>query len=125
MADVNNLAKLQYVLENAENVMPAGKTNAYVVFENGKNRPAKTVLYEKDIGEKAYYAIQTAVDTKNKTLYIVTAFIGEKGYKKGASLSSGEKILEETSENATAISPATNIPTTSENVNTQSSLESK
>ena len=36
-------------------------------------------------GEKSYYVVQAVPDTKAKTLYIVTAFIGQKGYKKEAS----------------------------------------
>lgn len=42
----------------------------------------ETVLYEKVIGEKSYYVVQAVVDTKKKTLYIVTAFIRKSGYKK-------------------------------------------
>ena len=32
--------------------------------------------YEKDIGERTYYAVQAVPDTKAQTLYIVTAYIG-------------------------------------------------
>ena len=39
--------------------------------------------YEKDIGEKTYYAVQAVPDTKAQTLYIVTAYIGAN--KTGAS----------------------------------------
>lgn len=103
--------------EQATNVSYAGKTNAYTVYENGKSRPADTVIYEKDIGAKSYYVVQTAVDTKKKKLYIVTAFIGEKGYKNGDTRYFDDKIPEVTPKSATASSPNTNIPTSSENVN--------
>lgn len=39
--------------------------------------------YEKDIGERTYYAVQAVPDTKAQTLYIVTAYIGAN--KTGAS----------------------------------------
>jgi hypothetical protein len=123
MSNVRNLAKMQFAIEEATNVSYAGKTNAYTVYENGKSRPADTVIYEKDIGSKSYYVVQTAVDTKKKTLYIVTAFIGEKGYKNGDTLSFDDKIPEATPKSATASSPNTNIPTTNKNVNKKFSRE--
>lgn len=64
-----------------------------------------------------------AVDTKKKTLYIVTAFIGEKGYKNGDTLSFDDKIPEATPKSATASSPTTNIPTANKNVNEKFSRE--
>ena len=63
------------------------------------------------------------VDTKKKTLYIVTAFIGEKGYKNGDTLSFDDKIPEATPKSATASSPTTNIPTANKNVNEKFSRE--
>lgn len=125
MSNVRNLAKMQFAIEEATNVSYAGKTNAYTVYENGKSRPADTVIYEKDIGSKSYYVVQTAVDTKKKTLYIVTAFIGEKGYKNGDTLSFDDKIPEATPKSATASSPNTNISNTSKNVNEKFSREVK
>lgn len=53
-------------------------------MKNGRNRTVDTVLYEKRIGEKSYYVIQAVPDTRAKTLYIVTAFIGPRGYNKEA-----------------------------------------
>lgn len=84
MADIKNVAKMEYTLNNPDSIILAGTTRAYVTYRDGKNRPAKTVLYEKSIGEKSYYVVQAVADTKSKTLYIVSAFIGEQGYKKGA-----------------------------------------
>ena len=116
LSNVNDLAKMQFAIEQATNISYAGKTNAYTVFENGKSRPANTVIYEKDIGAKSYYVVQTAVDTKKKTLYIVTAFIGEKGYKNGDTLSFDGKTPEATPKSATASSPSTNISDNAKNV---------
>ena len=50
----------------------------------GWNRTADTVLYEKIIGDESYYVVQAVPDTKARTLYVVSAFIGESGYKKEA-----------------------------------------
>lgn len=76
---------MEYVLDNAESVTKAGKTKAYSYMKYGKNRTADTVLYEKVIGEESYYVVQAVANTKAKTLYIVSAFIGKSGYKKEAS----------------------------------------
>ena len=85
MANPSDIAKIEFALEGYDDISAAGKTQAYTHMVNGKNRTADTVLYEKSIGEKAYYVVQAVPDTKAKTLYIVTAFIGKKGYKKEAS----------------------------------------
>ena len=85
MANPSDLAKIEYAIKNYDDIRSAGKTQAYTHMVNGKNKTADTVLYEKAIGEKAYYVVQAVPDTKAKTLYIVTAFIGKKGYKKEVS----------------------------------------
>ena len=85
MSDPNDIARMEYALANPDDIRNAGKTQAYTYMRNGRNRTADTVLYEKEIGEKSYYVVQAVPDTKAKTLYIVTAFIGQKGYKKEAS----------------------------------------
>lgn len=87
MSDPENIAKIEYALNHADDIRNRGKTQAYSYMKNGRNKTADTVLYEceKVIGNKSYYVVQTAVDTKAKTLFIVTAFIGEQGYKKETS----------------------------------------
>ena len=75
MAAVSDISKIEYTLSTPDNIKPAGKTQAYTYMRNGKNRTADTVIYEKGIGERTYYAVQAVADTKAKTLYIVTAFI--------------------------------------------------
>ena len=53
-------------------------------------------MYETRIGEKSYYVVQAVMDTKAKTLFIVTAFIGKSGYKKEASQIINAKNLDVT-----------------------------
>lgn len=84
MSDEKNIGRMGYVLDNPDDIRPAGKTRAYVSVKSGKNRPADTVLYEKQIGDKSYYVVQAVPETKKRTLYIVTAFIGKSEYKKEA-----------------------------------------
>ena len=98
MANPSDIAKIEFALEDYDDIRPAGKTQAYSHMVNGRNRTADTVLYEKAIGEKAYYVVQAVPNTKAKTLYIVTAFIGKKGYKKEASQLINAKSPDATSE---------------------------
>ena len=81
MANPEDIAKVEYALENPDAIRPAGKTQAYVTNKNGRMKPADTVLYEKQNGDGSYYVVQAVPDTKKKTLYVVTAFIGKSGYK--------------------------------------------
>ena len=82
MSSDRDIAKIEYVLDSPNEISYSGKTQAYSSFINGYNRTADTVLYEKEIGDKSYYVVQAVPVTKKKTLFIVSAFIGEKGYKK-------------------------------------------
>lgn len=109
MAQVSDISKIQYTLDNPDSITPAGKTSAYVYMRNGKNRTADTVLYEKDIGGKSYYTVQAIADTKAKTLYVVSAFIGESGYKKGTPQFTNAKSLGATSETAAVDVPTGNV----------------
>lgn len=124
MAQVSDISKIQYTLDNPDSIIPAGKTSAYVYMRNGKNRTADTVLYEKDIGGKSYYTVQAIADTKAKTLYVVSAFIGESGYKKGTPQFTNAKSLGATSETAAVDVPTGNVAQTGTNVKGEN-LESR
>lgn len=90
MANPEDIARMEYVLENPDDIRRGGKTNAYTAMQNGKSRPADTVLYETQLSDNSYYIVQAVPDTKKKTLYVVTAFMGEPGYKKTGSVSTPE-----------------------------------
>ena len=85
LKDYDDIAKMEYAMQSPDDLSLSGKTQAYSYMKNGYNRTADTVLYEKNIGDESYYVVQAIPDTKAKTLYIVSAFKGQKGYKKGAS----------------------------------------
>ncbi len=119
MSDPNDLAKLEYTLQHPDNIVGLGKSQAYSESINGRNQTANTVRYEKDIGKKTYYVIQAIPRTKAKTLYIVTAFIGKKGYNKGATQLINANNPNATSEVGSASTPVDIIPQNEEKVNTQ------
>ena len=117
MANPSDLAKMEYAIENYDDIRAAGKTQAYTHMVNGKNKTADTVLYEKAIGEKAYYVVQAVPDTKAKTLYIVTAFIGKKGYKKEVSQLINANSLDATAKTGSATTSVNSISQDTEIVN--------
>ena len=84
MSNFTDIAKMEYAMNDPDDIRKAGKTRAYTYTRTGRNKTADTILYEKNIGTKSYYVVQAVADTKAKTLCIVTAFIGIEGYKKEA-----------------------------------------
>lgn len=123
MIHSEDISKLDYVLSNPDNITKSGKTQAYSYMKNGYNRTADTVLYEKNIGEQSYYAVQAIPDTKAKTLYIVTAFIGKSGYQKGASQLINANSPNATSKSGSANTPISSISQDGTNVNSKISTE--
>ncbi len=82
MANDVDIGKMEYVFKNFDSVVDGGRTEAYFEMKNGHNRTARTVLYEKEIGEQSYYVVQAVPETKRKTLFVVSTYIGKKGQKK-------------------------------------------
>lgn len=117
MADPGDIARMEYALSSPDDIRKAGKTQAYLYMRDGKNRHADTVLYEKDIGAQSYYLVQAVPDTKAKTLYIVTAFIGKSGYKKEASQLINANSLDATAKTEAASASMNSIRSENKNVN--------
>lgn len=122
MAQVSDISKIGYILSDPDNISPAGKTQAYTYMRNGKNRTADTVIYEKGIGEKTYYAVQAVPDTKAKTLYIVTAFIQKNS--KGASQLIGANGSNVNVRDGSVVTPTGNVAQTGTDVKGEN-LESR
>lgn len=125
MADPTDIAKIEYTLDHYDDIRPAGQTRAYKHFVNGKTEWTNTVLYEKEIGEKSYYVVQAVPDTKAKTLYIVTAFIGKQGYMKEASQFIDAQSPDATPKSEIASTSTHSIPDPAGNVNSSSKNNSK
>ena len=118
MSDPSDLAKIEYAINNHEDIRNAGKTSAYKYADNGKTREANTILYETPIGTKSYYVVQAVMDTKKKMLFIVTAFIGKNSQKKEVS-----QIINAESPNETSKNESANTSTTIIRENTEKSTE--
>lgn len=77
--------------------------------------------YEKDIGEKTYYAVQAVPDTKAQTLYIVTAYIGAN--KTGASQLIDAKGSNVNVQDGSVVAPKGKVSQNQENVKQEYSRE--
>ena len=125
MANPADIAKMGYILYKPDDIRPAGRTQAYSSMVNGRNRTADTVLYEKNIGDKSYYVVQAVPNTKAKTLYVVTAFIGKEGYKKEAPQLINVEHLDATPDNGSANTSVNSIAQNPASVNRKNSISQK
>lgn len=75
MSDINDIARMQYVLDNYDSMEFAGKSTAYTTTKaNGRSGLADTVQYKKAVNG-TYYVIEAVPDTKAKTTFITSAYM--------------------------------------------------
>lgn len=80
MSDVNDIARMQYILDNYDYIIDGGNVQSYKEpkpNQPSKTRGAKSVIYAKKI-DGTYYLVQAVPNTKKKTSYIVSAYIQKK-----------------------------------------------
>lgn len=78
MADINDVARMQYVIDNYDRMEYGGKSSAYTTTKNnGKPGQADTVKYIKAVNG-TYYVVEAVPDTKAKTTYIVSTYMENK-----------------------------------------------
>ena len=120
MSDDNDIAKMEFVFDTPDSIIFGGRTRAYTHMQNGYNKTAPTVLYEKSIGDESYYVVQAVPDTKAKTLFVVSAFIGESGYqgqKKEVPQLINAKSPDATSKSGSVDTSKTSVPQLAKAVN--------
>ena len=119
LRDLNDIGRMQYVIDHYDNISDGGTTKAYTTNKpNGKPGLAKTVVFEKAVNG-TYYVVEAVPDTKAKTTYVVSAYMSKKGTQKN-----GAKQLTDTTsapvltaETGFAQTPNPNIVDNPENVN--------
>ncbi len=120
MRDVNDIARVQYVLDHYDDATDGGSSSAYVTMKpNGKHGLAKTVVFSKAVNG-TYYVVETVPDTKARTVYIVSTYM--QNNKPGAvhSANAAETTTRVTSETqATTPTGTFNVPQATENSNTK------
>lgn len=93
MSNDTDIAKMEYAIRTYDEVRDGGKTQAYSYMKNGHNKTAPTILYEKEIGEKSYYVIQTVPETKKELCILSQRSSVKKDIKMKPHSSSMQKAL--------------------------------
>lgn len=102
MRDSNDIGRIQYVIDNYDEIEHGGTSSAYV-YQNkhGRNAKAQTVVMKKKVNG-TYFVVEAVPDTQKKTLFVVSAYMNKNGQKETASSLSGDaKASRFTSDNAT------------------------
>lgn len=118
MRDLNDLGRIQYVLDNYDSVVDGGTSSAYVTTKsNGHAGSAKTVIFSKAVNG-TYYVVEAVPDTSKRTTYIVSAYMTKN--KPTGSSSANVQAPASTSETSTTI-PVGNptVPQAAANVNAE------
>lgn len=85
MRDVNDIGRIQYVIDNYDTMEHGGTTGAYRYQDSdGKQVHAQTVLIKKKVNG-TYFVVEAVPDTKKKTLYVLSAYMSKNGQKETAS----------------------------------------
>ena len=118
MRDINDIARIQYVLDNYDTASYGGKTLAYqTVKPNGRPGQADTVIFTKAVNG-TYYVVEAVPDTKKKTVFIASAYMSNQ--KAGDVQTADADAWRFTSETKNAQSPAVEAKTSTNAIIAQS-----
>ena len=120
MANVNDIARIGYVLENYDSIT---KGNLSPKYKNNDGSYAQTIVYEKAV-DGSFYVVEAVPDSKAKKLRLITAYISKK--TPSAQVAHANKSRESTPETSLHTdgvqgdvpSPNANIPQNGNGVNT-------
>lgn len=73
MSDVEDLARIEYVLDNYDDIEKGTADKVYTKYMNSDNTPAAKVIYSKRVNGN-YYVVEAVPDSKAKTLRIISAY---------------------------------------------------
>ena len=118
MRDINDIARIQYVLNNYDTASYGGKTQAYrTMKENGRSAQANTVIFSKAVNG-TYYVVEAVPDTKAKTVFVASAYMSSK--KTGDAQAADADAWRVTSETKVVRSPAVEAKTSTNAIIAQS-----
>ena len=124
MSDINDTARIQYVLDNYDVATDGGTSSAYVTNKpNGKHGEAPTVIFSKAVNG-TYYVVEAVPDTSKKTVFIVSAYMTKKNTADIPSVNAeAPRVKPKSAAVNSAVSGdsllITSIPSTAQNVNTE------
>lgn len=110
MADINDIGRMQYVLDNYDDIRYGGRSGAYSTNKgNGRTRQADTVVFAKAVNG-TYYVVEAVPDTARKTTYVVSAYMSKEGIKNtGASETADVKTPAYTAKTDSMSSPVSTM----------------
>ncbi len=73
MSDVEDLARIEYVLDNYDDIEKGTADKVYTKYMNSDNTPAAKVICSKRVNGN-YYVVEAVPDSKAKTLRIISAY---------------------------------------------------
>lgn len=73
MSDIEDLARIEYVLDNYDDIEKGTADKVYTKYMNSDNTPAAKVIYSKRVNGN-YYVVEAVPDSKAKTLRIISAY---------------------------------------------------
>ena len=119
MADLHELARIQYVVDNYTNIVEGKRSEHY---RNSDGSYAKTVVLQTRVDDGYYYIVEAVPDSKKKTLMITSAFKNKKDI-----LSEGVHVENDPNRNVQDaaqqnISSTDSIPRSEENVTKKYSI---
>lgn len=129
MADVNDLARIGYVIDNFDNaellLNDDGTPNTSNVWHNSDNSPALRVRFSKRI-DGTYYVVEAVPDSRARVMAIESAYMQKNNDRAstGAVLNMAQnapQVTPQTPQRANAYSINTSIPGSRQNVNPESS----
>lgn len=114
MADMDDIARIQYVLDNYDSIKDGGICRTYSEPSNGGkyNKKARTIVYEKRI-DGTYYVVEAVPIASAKTTYVISAYM-----KKAVSLADAINTPAHTSENEAITASINNVLPNTAQVNT-------
>ena len=127
MADINDIARIGYIMDNADSITRTVDQNGKPVFTNaylnGKGKPSPQITYMKRV-DGHVYVVTTVVDTNKKWLRVSSAYMTdvEKIKNSQTGIAQGHNPYVQ---NASASISAKNISENSQNVNAKAEWEIK
>ena len=75
MANVNDIAKIGYIVENYKKIVKGNDTSGE--FKNSDGSPSQTVVLQGELNDEYFYVVEAVPDSLRRTLYVTSAYINK------------------------------------------------
>jgi len=116
MADLNDVGRIKYVLDNYDDVDIAldkdGNADRNTQYNDSNNKPSPTIIYKKRVNGN-FYVVEAVPDTKAKKLQLVTAYKNKGGHVPDGTHSTPSAHVQNVHAPASNVAPVNNKITNS------------